>query len=306
MPSALWRLSVARPRIIFALTIAAVLIALAMFPQVRIDTDPENMLATTQPERVFHNQTRERFALHELIVVGVVTEHPEGLFVPQRLADLHRLSRAIAAIDGVIEVDLMSLSTVDNVSQAGAGMIRFEWLMREPPADQAAADEILADVRRLPLLMNTLVSADGRAAAIYVPIERKDQSRRIAAQIEAEVAGLDAGADYHITGLPVAEDTFGHDMFVQMAICAPLAALVIFLLMWAFFRNLLFVTAPMLVAMASVIVTMGLIIGIGFPIHIMSSMIAIFLMPIAVVDAIHILSDFAERYRPGGDAGALV
>jgi uncharacterized protein len=306
MPSALWRLSVSHPRTVFALVLGAVLLALAMFPRVNIDTDPENMLAESQPERVFHNLTKQRFALHELIVVGVVSGHPGGLFEPAVLADLHRLSEAIARIDGVIEIDLMTLSTVDNVTQAGEGMIRFEWLMRRPPADQAGAEALFADVRRLPLLLDTLVSADGRAAALYVPIEAKQQSRRIAAEIEREIAGLGTSVDYHITGLPVAEDTFGHDMFVQMAICAPLAGLVIFLLMWLFFRNVLFVVGPMLVAMGSVIITMGLIIGLGFPIHIMSSMIAIFLMPIAVVDAIHILSDFAERHRPGVDAGELV
>ncbi|MCK5178505.1 MAG: hypothetical protein KAR32_03170 [Candidatus Omnitrophica bacterium] len=41
---------------------------------------------------------------------------------------------------------------------------------------------------------------------------------------------------------------------------------------------------PMLVAVATVLITMGLLSGLGFPVHIMSSMIPIFLMPIAVLD----------------------
>jgi predicted RND superfamily exporter protein len=41
---------------------------------------------------------------------------------------------------------------------------------------------------------------------------------------------------------------------------------------------------------------MGLLIGLGYPVHIMSSMIPIFLMPIAVVDSVHILSEFFDRY----------
>ena len=41
---------------------------------------------------------------------------------------------------------------------------------------------------------------------------------------------------------------------------------------------------------------MGLLTGTGFTLHIMSSMIPIFLMPIAVLDSIHILSEFFERY----------
>jgi predicted RND superfamily exporter protein len=62
----------------------------------------------------------------------------------------------------------------------------------------------------------------------------------------------------------------------------------------------------MVVAMATVIIIMGSLIGMGFTVHIMSSMIAIFLMPIAVVDSVHILSEFAEKYKTGDDAGDVV
>jgi predicted RND superfamily exporter protein len=86
-------------------------------------------------------------------------------------------------------------------------------------------------------------------------------------------------------------------MFVQMARSAPLAMVVIFVLMLMFFRKLVLVISPMIVALVSVISTMGLLIGLGYPVHIMSSMIPIFLMPIAVVDSVHILSEFFDRYR---------
>src|SRR3989338_11093901 len=48
--------------------------------------------------------------------------------------------------------------------------------------------------------------------------------------------------------------------------------------------------------MLSVIWTMGLLIVMGLTVHIMSSMIPIFLMPIALLDDIHILSGFFDKY----------
>ncbi|MEP4891987.1 MAG: MMPL family transporter, partial [Aliiglaciecola sp.] len=87
----------------------------------------------------------------------------------------------------------------------------------------------------------------------------------------------------------------------QMGISAPLAGLTIFILLFVFFRNIPLIIAPMIVAMATVIITMGALIGMGFTVHIMSSMIAIFLMPIAVVDSVHILSEFSDRHKPGED-----
>jgi predicted RND superfamily exporter protein len=81
-----------------------------------------------------------------------------------------------------------------------------------------------------------------------------------------------------------------------MAVSAPLAMLVIFVLMLLFFRKLVLVVSPMIVAVVSVIATMALLVVTGNTIHIMSSMIPIFIMPIAVLDSIHILSEFFDRY----------
>ncbi len=95
----------------------------------------------------------------------------------------------------------------------------------------------------------------------------------------------------------MAEDTFGVEMFKQMAISAPLAMLVIFILMFAFFRKLTLILSPMILAMVSVIMTMGLLIGTGHTVHIMSSMIPIFIMPISVLDSVHIISQFFDHYQ---------
>ena len=72
--------------------------------------------------------------------------------------------------------------------------------------------------------------------------------------------------------------------------------IVVFALLLFFFRNLTLVWAPMIVAMVSVICTMALLVITGNTVHIMSSMIPIFIMPIAVLDSVHILSEFFDFY----------
>ena len=307
MKNSIIRLATEKPRVVFAIVLSLVLVTAALMIRLEIDTDPENMLPPDQSDRVFHNQVEDRFVLHDAIVVGIVNRnHDEGIFNVDTLTSLHALSESILNIEGVIEPDLMSLAVADNIGQEGPGTIRFEWMMRDAPTTAAQAESIRDKVSRLPLLKDTLVSGDGRAAAIYVPIESKDLSYPISQEILALTESLQSNDEFHVTGLPVAEDTFGHDMFVQMGISAPLAGLMIFLLMLYFFRSALLVIAPMLVAMATVIVSMGLLIGFGFTVHIMSSMIPIFLMPIAVVDSVHIMSEFADRYRPDKDAKAVI
>jgi predicted RND superfamily exporter protein len=295
-----------KPRLIFIAVLLLTLGTGAMIPLIQIDTDPENMLPETQAERVFHNTVKERFNLHDMIVVGAVNDAEQGVFNPASLQALLQIANQIEQLEGVIDYDLMAMSHVDNIVQQGPGTIRFEWLMKQAPEDQAAAAVLAGYVDRLPLLNNTLVSADHKATSIYVPIADKNESHRISLEIQQIIDAVDSPDAYHITGLPVAEDTFGYQMFVQMGISAPLAGLMIFLLMWYFFKNLKFIAAPMIVAMSTVIVVMGLMIGMGYTVHIMSSMIAIFLMPIAVVDSIHIMSEFVEKYQAGSDRRAVI
>jgi predicted RND superfamily exporter protein len=163
---------------------------------------------------------------------------------------------------------------------------------------QQDVERIATDVHENPLFAGRVISPDGQGLAVYVPLESKGDANSVSSSIDDLVdgAGLENSADTHLAGLPLAEQAFGRDMFVQMGILAPLAGFLIFLLMLYFFRRLSLVIAAMVVAMLSVIWTMGLLIGTGFTVHIMSSMISIFLMPIAILDSIHILSEFFDRY----------
>lgn len=304
------QLSLDHAKKIYAVMIIMVIVALAFMPSIQIDTDPENMLPADNPARVFHNQTKSDFLMHDSIVVGAVQTEQFGVFTPTVLKEIEQLTKHILSIEGVIEKDVMSVSVVDNVTQEktefGSNAIRFEWLMKQAPESQKNAYAVLEKIKKLPLLNNTLASENGNAVAIYVPLEDKNKSYLIAQEIQTSIDSFSSSADWHITGLPVAEDRFGYEMFVQMGISAPLAGLAIFILLFILFKNIKFISAAMIVAMTTVIVTMGLLIGLGYTVHIMSSMIAIFLMPIAVVDSVHIMSEFADRYKEGQDKKAVI
>ncbi len=295
-------------KLVTAIMVVLTLVLGAFIPRIKVDTDPENMLSADEAVRVFHDQTKEDFVLNDIVVVGVVNnENPNGVFNPNSLRRIYELTQYAKTLRwpseedpneeiGVIEVDLLAPSMVDHIGQGGPGVVRFEWLMPQPPATEAEALQIRDKAMSNPLLKGTIVSEDGKAISLYLPLTHKDLSHRVYLALNEKIAEFEGDDEYHITGLPVAEDTFGYEMFVQMAISAPLAMLIIFLLMLAFFRKLVLVISPMIVAMVSVIATMGALIGLGYPVHIMSSMIPIFLMPIAVVDSVHILSEFFDLY----------
>jgi predicted RND superfamily exporter protein len=300
-----------------------VLMALAVLPSlfpgtlgflspVKVDTDPENMLPATEEVRVFHNRMMTEMDINEMVVLGVVNEeHPHGVFNPESLRKIYELTNYAKGLSwqsdeepeksvGVIAPDVIAPSTVDSV-EGRDNRVEFRQLMETPPATQEEALEIKRRAERIPFLNGTMISENGKALAIYLPITHKNMSYRIATELEKKIAEFSGDEQYFITGQPVAQDTFGVEMFRQMAISAPIAMLVIFLLMLYFFRKLVLIISPMIVAMVSVIVTMSLLIITGNTIHIMSSMIPIFIMPIAVLNSVHILSEFFDRYQKTKD-----
>ncbi|MCP3854919.1 MAG: MMPL family transporter [Actinomycetia bacterium] len=251
----------------------------ALFVRITIDTDPENMLPADSPVRVRNADLRETFGTGEMIVVGVFSEG--SVVNPDSLGAAMRFHDELSMVDGVVPDTMIS---VRNGGEAPGS----------PEAAAALADRIADD----PLLGGNVLSDDGDTLAFFVPLRSKADAQpvRDAANELLDASPELAGLERHIAGLPLAQEAFGDEMFVQMAVFAPLAGLAIFLLMLVFFRRLVLVGPAMVLAMLSVVWAMGLLIGTGNTLHIMSSMIPIFLMPIAILDAIHIISEFFDRY----------
>ncbi len=197
----------------------------------------------------------------------------------------------------IINEELISPSVVDNIKQAGMGSLKMEYLMEHVPVNAAEALVIRNDAMNNPLYKGTLVSEDEKAINVYIPIKDKTFSYNVASLVTELTKDWPGNDKVYVTGLPVAEDTFGVEMLVQMAISAPLAMLILFLVMYFFFRRASLIIAPLLLSVITVIWTMGLLIGRGYDVHIMSSMIPIFIMPITVCNSIHVLSEFFDSYH---------
>lgn len=297
-----------RSKIVAVLMVLVVIVAGAFLSKVVMDTDPENMLMKTEPARIFHNETKKAFELSEIVVLGVVNDKdPDGVFTVETLERIHELTEFAktlkwrnpedpSGMEGVIEVDMVAPSLMDHMSQAGPGTISFEWLMPEPPKTREEALSVRDKALSNPLLVGQMVSKDAKALCIYLPLTDKLLSYKVYTALQEKVAGLEGDDEWHITGLPVAEGAIGLEMFTQMGLGSMLSMAVIFALLFFFFRTVHMIVLPILIATVSIIVTMGAMIAAGYPVHILSSMLPIFLMSVSMVDTVHILSEFFDVY----------
>lgn len=289
--------SVDHPRLVVSLTLVLTFLFAAQLPRIKTDTDPKNMLPITSPVRQYNDQVEGWFALHpDVIVLGIRNE--KGIFTGETLRRIEDLTEATLKIPGVIAPDVVGLPTVDDVTSEGE-TLRAQPLLAQIPAtpEQMAAFErhLLSN----PLLVPRLISPDGRMTALYVPIEKNANGKQIADEIR-HLVGREKGAEeFYLAGDPVARDTFGAEMFRQMALFSPLAGAVMFIALFLMFRNWILVFANMAVAMVSIVWSMGLFVGLGIPIHIMASMSPVFLMAIST-DTVHIFNEFYFRFREVG------
>lgn len=286
--------SVGHPWLVIGAVLLVTIFFMAQLPKMKTDTDPKNMLPITSAVRQYNDQVEGWFALHpDVIVLGIRNE--AGIFNPKTLGRIEGITEAILGLPGVIARDVVSLPTVDDVAVAGDALMAQPLLGKVPDTPEgllALKNRILQN----PVIINRMVSQDGKMTALYIPLEPGVNAKVIADQIKAILAKEPGPEEFYLAGDPVARDTFGAEMFRQMGLFSPIAGLIMFLVLFFMFRSLSLVVANMAVAMFSVIWAMGLFIGLKIPIHIMASMSPVFLMAIST-DTVHIFNELSFRFK---------
>ena len=295
--------SVDHPKLIVALSIILTVIFMTQFPKVRTDTNPKNMLPPTSAVRVGNDEVEKTFGLYEdMIVLGIQNE--KGILNPDTLGKIQLITDQILGIKGVAARDVSSFTTIDNVTVEDE-TLRVSPLMTTVPKTDKEMSVMRKTLYENPLFIDRIISKDGKTTAIYVPLEKGSNGKEIADRIREIIKKESGDEKYYIAGDPVARDTFGADMFKLMAVFAPIAGMVMLLVRYLMFKDLFLSITLMMDAMISIVWSMGLLIALGFPIHIMSSMAPVFLMAIAT-DSMHIFNEFYFRFREKNDKRAAI
>lgn len=290
--------SVEHPKLVVILSVIVTMLFMTQFPKMRTDTNPKNMLPATSDVRVWNDEVEKTFSLYEdMIALGIVND--KGILNPDTLGKIQRITDEVLKVRGVAARDVSSFTTIDNVTVENA-TLRVAPLMTEVPRDQRGLEYLRRMLYENPLFINRIISKDGKTTAIYIPLEKGSNGKEIADRIREIIKKEKGDEKYYIAGDPVARDTFGAEMFKLMAIFAPIAGIVMLFVRYLMFKDLFLSIALMMDAMMSIVWSMGMLIGLGFPIHIMSSMAPVFLMAIAT-DSIHIFNEFYFRYRETRD-----
>lgn len=193
-----------------------------------------------------------------------------------------------------------SLTTMENITPTVDGIDIHPLMGRK--AQDPTATELKKEVFENPLYIDGLISQDARATSIQVEfyIAEDDSPTMLLAYhaINNIVAKTELGANsVHLSGPPMIASETASNMEKDNQTLLPGVLLVILFVLLISFGRIQGMVIPLLIAIISLIWTLAVMSALGVKQNIITSMLPVFIIAIAVCDAIHFLSDY-YRHLP--------
>jgi len=177
-------------------------------------------------------------------------------------------------------------------------------LMETPPKTQQDLDEIKRRVGDNPLIQGAFVSRDEKAFNIGIELNASNDDASIVTRahqkIVAELQNVEGDFNIHVGGTTVVINALNHYLQQDNNRFFPLVLLVIVIVLALSFKTFEGVYIPLLVAVASLVCTLGFLPLLGIKQNMITTMLPIFIMATAVADSIHVLNRF-YRELPGAN-----
>jgi predicted RND superfamily exporter protein len=294
---------VAAPRLTLALLVLVSLAAAAVLVRpsplglrVRIDPSTEPLLPRGDPARQGYEQAVRHFGNDEVFVVAMETE---DVFTAGNLAALRRVSEAIRRLPGVKG----ATSLIDVYSfryDPAQDWVEVRPFIEEIPEDRAELAELRARALADPVYRRTLVSEDGRAAALNVSFRAMSDAEFIGQDLDGRIAAIlaaesGAGRRFHVAGRPHVKTRVFHVMVRDLAVLIPAALLAMAAVAWLAFGTRRGVVLPLGTALGSNLWTFGALAALDRPLTILTTLLGPTLVALGCVYGVHVYARWEEE-----------
>jgi predicted RND superfamily exporter protein len=128
--------------------------------------DPKRILPQDHPFVQLNNKIEQTFGGSRVVVIGVVVKNGD-IFNPETLAKIKRITEEVKGVSGILEENVVSISDrkIKYINASPSGM-DIRPMMAEVPTTKEGLEELKKDLYSNDLYVKSLVSEDGKAAAI--------------------------------------------------------------------------------------------------------------------------------------------
>ena len=285
-----------------AVLILVVTVALGLqIPKLRLVTSTDDFMVEQDPSRVYYDQFKQRFGSDTVTTIVVKAD---DVFSAPVLRAIQRISDALDRSPDVTRVE--SLTTLRNLK--GDGDTLTTDLLVGSPVPTAPADlaRIRADALGSRVFVGTIVSPNGKVAAINVYTKDRpaddEFNARFTGQVEALIKAEAApGVTIYQVGGPYTDATVSDFILADLRRSTPVALVVIFVLLFMAFRMLQGVVIPIVTGLLSVVWALGLMAMFGIPLSILTVVIPTLLLVIGATEDVHMLAEYHHLLESGHD-----
>lgn len=300
---------VRRPGFVLAGVLVPTLLALAALislppdgPGLRIRIDPstELMLPDGDPGEAHYRQAVRDFGDDEVFVIAMETE---DVFQASHLGALRRIGHAIARLPGVTGVtSLADVTAFRYVPEED--WIEVRPFVEEVPTDPAALAALRQRALDNPLYRRSLVSEDGRAAALNVAFRKMSDADFIASGVDDAIAAIlaaeaEEGRRFYVAGRPHVKARVYHLMLRDLSVVIPGSLLALGLVLYLFMGTLRGVVLPLATVLVATLWTFGAMAWLDRPLTVLTSLLAPVLIAVGSVYGVHVLTRYEEELREG-------
>ncbi|MCK4570738.1 RND family transporter [Candidatus Bipolaricaulota bacterium] len=262
------------------------------------ETDFKEFLDKDDPIIVLMDEAEARYGRSWGIMVMLFNE--DGIFNDTTLGKIERMTDAFEAIPGI-----KSVTTPLN-SQTIVGTETAISVRKVAPGGVAPKTAEDMEIFRTRIfedenLVGGVISAGGQAALINIELEvGADEYGLTPGIVDIVETHRGDGDTLFIYGDAYFDTVMAEEMSNDTALLFPLAILLMVILLFASFMTIRGILLPIAIVLLSVIVAMGSMVFLGFPMTMMSFIAPILLLAIGIADAIHVLNRYNEEIAKGG------
>jgi predicted RND superfamily exporter protein len=265
-----------------------------------LDTDPKLWAPQQHPYVQATNKLDRVFGGRNVVIVGI-TPRQGDIYQPLVLEKIQRLQREIEQIPHAVRHNVISLAAAKaKAIEGGADGMVVRPLMETIPQTPGEMAKLKADIASMPIYINTLVSPDGRSAAIIADFKQDQTVPNFSAMLKELHASVDkerdGTVDLHLGGTPVIGEAADVE-FMKMPLYFGAALIVVMLVQLWSFRSVQGMLLPMVTGLLSVIWGIGIMGATGVHLDPLNTTTPILILAVAAGHAIQILKRYYEEYR---------
>jgi predicted RND superfamily exporter protein len=290
------RLLIEKRRILFLAAMLLVLFFGFFMKNLRMDNSVGIWFLEDDPAFQAYRDFQDRFGNDD--VVTLFFSAPEGVFTPENLTLIHRVSEALEDVSYVDRV--ISLSHVKYMDASRPESLVLENLYDREPADTGDVARVRERVDSWPAVGRLLLNRKGNGTLIMAElkvIENIDAIRgQVIQQVEDAVAPLFAAADrsYRMGGIGVIYNALNQAAIMDSGIFTSLSYVMIFLCLIFFLGSLPFTLLAMAVLFLAMILTLGVFAFAGNSINMITMILPTLIMVIGIADMVHMLVHYTR------------